>query len=211
MSTSLTEILKPFSAESIIEWYTDLTDLWHNSAPLVAEDHLSPKGMTQWIHYNNFVLWHLEDDARRNDIPAEEIVKIKRAIDKHNQNRSDVIEKIDIWLSNVLQTSGIEPGEDAEMNSETPGSIIDRLSILSLKLFHMEEQVERKNVSKEQKKVSHKRLEILNDQRLDLGKALDKLILDLRSAVKRHKVYRQFKMYNDPNLNPALYKNQVTE
>jgi hypothetical protein len=210
LSTSLSEILKPFSAERITEWYTDLTDLWHTAAPVIADDHLSPKSMTQWIHYNNFVLWHLEDDARRNDIPAEEIVKVKRGIDSHNQNRSDVIEKIDIWLANVLQTSGIETGDDVEMNSETPGSIIDRLSILTLKMFHMEEQVERDNISKEHEEVSKKRLEILNAQRYDLGNALDKLILDLRSASKKHKVYRQFKMYNDPEFNPALYQNNST-
>lgn len=205
MSSSLTDILKPFSAESLIEWYTDLTDLWHGAAPVVSEDHDSPKGMTQWIHFKNFTLWHLEDDARRDDLPAEEIVKIKRAIDYNNQKRSDVIEKIDIWLENVLKTAGIEPPENVEINSETPGSIIDRLSILTLKIYHMEEQVERKDVEKEHVELSKKKLKVLNEQRNDLARALDKLILDLRMANKRHKVYRQFKMYNDPKTNPALY------
>ena len=208
MSSSLSEILKPFSAERIIEWYTDLTDLWHNAAPMVSEDHDSPKGMTQWVHFKNFTLWHLEDEARRDDISAEDIVKIKRRIDHHNQKRSEIIEKIDVWLDNVLITSGIEPGVEVEMNSETPGSIIDRLSILTLKIFHMEEQVERQDADKEHIEISQKRLAILNEQRFDLGKALDKLILDLRQAHKRHKIYHQFKMYNDPNYNPALYKNK---
>ncbi len=208
MSSSLSEILTPFSAERIIEWYTDLTDLWHNAAPMVSEDHDSPKGMTQWIHFKNFTLWHLEDEARRDDIADEEIVKIKRSIDYNNQRRSEVIEKIDVWLANVLATSGIEPEVDVEINSETPGSIIDRLSILTLKIFHMEEQVERKDVGKEHIEISQKKLVILDEQRQDLGRALDKLILDLRQAHKRHKIYHQFKMYNDPNFNPALYKNK---
>jgi len=205
--SSLTKILSPFKGERIIEWYSDLTDLWHSTAaPVVSEDHNSPKGMTQWIHFNNFLLWHLEDDARRDDVSAEEIMKTKRAIDKHNQNRNDVIERIDIWIDNVLKTSGIKPDDDVEMNSETPGSIIDRLSILSLKIYHMDEQIQRHDVGKEHQDVARDRLAILKEQRHDLSAALDKLILDLRQTHKRHKVYRQFKMYNDPNFNPAIYK-----
>ena len=205
--SSLTKILSPFRGERIIEWYSDLTDLWHSTAaPVVSEDHNSPKGMTQWIHFNNFLLWHLEDDARRYDVSAEEIMKTKRAIDKHNQNRNDVIESIDIWIDNVLKTSGIKPDDDVEMNSETPGSIIDRLSILSLKIYHMDEQIQRHDVGKEHQDVARDRLAILMEQRQDLSAALDKLILDLRQTHKRHKVYRQFKMYNDPNFNPAIYK-----
>ena len=208
MSISLTEILSPFEGNRLIEWFSDLTQLWHNAAPVVSEDHDSPKGMTQWIHYNNFLLWHLEDDARRTDVPAEEIVKCKRAIDQHNQQRNDGIEKVDIWLDNVLKTSGIQPGDDVEINSETPGSIIDRMSILSLKIYHMREQSEREGVSEDHRKVARARLGVLEEQLRDLAKALDKLILDLRKANKRHKVYRQFKMYNDPNFNPAIYSSK---
>jgi len=206
--SSLTKIFSPFKGDRVIEWYSDLTDLWHSTVSVVSEDHNSPKGMTQWIHFNNFLLWHLEDDARRDNVSAEEIMRTKRAIDKHNQNRNDAIENIDIWIDNVLKTAGIKPDDDVEMNSETPGSIIDRLSILSLKIYHMEEQIQRTDVGKEHKEIARDRQAILEEQRQDLAAALDKLILDLRQTHKRHKVYRQFKMYNDPNFNPAIYKSK---
>ncbi len=203
---SLTEIFTPFKGARIIEWFTDLSELWHNTGPIEPEDHLSPKGMTHWIHYNNFTLWHLEDDARRSDVDASEIVSCKRKIDMYNQQRNDAIERIDVWIANVLENADIHPDEETEMNSETPGSIVDCLSIVCLKIYHMSEQLHRDDVDKEHKKVASLRLAILNEQRDDLSKALDKLMLDLRQAKKRHKVYRQFKMYNDPRFNPSIYK-----
>ncbi len=206
--SSLSEILTPFKSDRLIEWYTDLVELWHNTGPLEPEDHHSPKGMTQWIHYNNFTIWHYEDDARRTDVEDAVIVDCKRHIDKYNQTRNDSIERIDIWIDTVLQNAGIEPDNNIESNSETPGSIIDRLSIICLKIFHMEEEVERKDADKEHQELSKKRLHVLIEQRDDLGRALDKLMLDLRQARKRHKIYRQYKMYNDPRFNPALYKNK---
>ncbi len=205
---SLTEIFTPFKGVRIVEWFTDLSELWHNTGPIEPDDHLSPKGMTQWIHYNNFTLWHLEDDARRSNVDAAEIVSCKRKIDTYNQQRNDAIERIDVWIANVLDNADIYPGEETEMNSETPGSIIDRLSIVCLKIYHMSEQLHRNDVDKEHKKVAGMRLAILNEQRDDLTNALDKLVLDLRQAKKRHKVYRQFKMYNDPRFKPSLYKSK---
>jgi len=205
---SLTEILTPFKGARIVEWFIDLSELWHNTGPIEPEDHHSPKGMTQWIHYNNFTLWHLEDDARRSDVDASEIVSCKRKIDKYNQQRNDAIERIDIWIENVLENADIQPDKDTEMNSETPASIIDRMSIVCLKIYHMNEEIQRDDVDKEHKKVAGFRLAILNEQRDDLSKALDKLMLDLRQAKKRHKVYRQFKMYNDPRFNPSIYKSK---
>ena len=206
--SSLTEILTPFKGDRLVEWFTDLVDLWHNTGPLEPEDHLSPKGMTQWIHYNNFIIWHFEDDARRTDVQDSEIVKCKRQIDKHNQLRNDAIERIDVWIDTVLKNYSIEPSDAVEANSETPASIIDRLSIISLKIYHMQEQLDRKDVDKEHLELAKKRIGVLEEQRDDLIKALDKLILDLRQARKRHKIYRQYKMYNDPRFNPALYKAQ---
>ncbi len=205
--TSLTTILAPLSGNSLIEWFSDLTSLWHETGAIPPEDRLTPKGMTQWIHYHNFSLWHYEDEARRTDVDDKHIADAKRAIDKHNQQRNDGIEQIDIWIDTLLDTAGIKPEEDVEINSETPGSIIDRLSILTLKIYHMEEQMNRDELSKDLKELCSLRANILHTQRQDLAKALDKLFLDLRQAKKRHKVYRQFKMYNDPRFNPAIYKN----
>ncbi len=205
---SLGEILSPFKSENIIEWFLDLVTLWHETGPIEPEDRYTPKGMFQWVHYHNFKLWHLEDEARRDDVNDTHIAKSKRSIDRHNQQRNDAIEKIDIWLDNVFQTAEIIPGEQVAMNSETVGSIIDRLSILTLKIYHMGEQIERKDVDKEHREQAKYRLTLLREQLLDLGKALDHLLLDLRQAKKRHKVYRQYKMYNDPMWNPAIYRNK---
>lgn len=203
---SLSEILLPFAGQRLTEWFSDLTELWHNTAPLAPEDHFSPKGMTQWSHYNNYILWHLEDEARRQDLQPVEIVKYKRQIDRYNQQRNDAIERIDTWLETVLTSAGITPSKEVETNSETPGSIIDRLSILTLKIYHWREESVRENVTLEHRDVAKARLHVLFEQLHDLQRSLDKLLLELRQASKRHRVYRQFKMYNDPNLNPAIYK-----
>ena len=203
---SLSEKFVPFEGERLIEWFSDLTVLWHDAAPIEPQDRFTPKGLTQWVHFNNFILWHQEDEARRSDVQDKKIVECKRIIDHHNQLRNDGIEQIDIWIDNVMSAAGIAPGNSVEINSETPGSIIDRLSIISLKIFHMEEQLIRNDVEKTHKEKSELRLSILREQRVDLATALDKLILDLRREKKKHKVYRQFKMYNDPQFNPALYK-----
>jgi hypothetical protein len=208
---SLKEILSPFDSERLAEWFYDLTVLWHDAVPIEPVERFTPKGMTQWVHYQNYILWHEEDEVRRKDLPDAEIVRCKRAIDRNNQVRSESIEQIDIWIDSVLKTAGINPAGDAEINSESPGSIIDRLSILSLKIFHMEEETRRKDVGDEHIKESSARLSILREQRSDLAKALDVLFLDLMAGKKRHKVYRQMKMYNDPRFNPAIYKNKESK
>ena len=202
---SVSEIFSPFSGDRLIEWFADLTVLWHNTEPMKPEDIVSPKGLSRWVHFNNFILWHLEDEARRTDVSDRVIVRCKRAIDRYNQQRNDAIEKLDRWIATVLQNAGIEPGEGVAINSETPGSIIDRLSILSLRIYHMEEQAAREEVEKEHRELAAARSEILQEQRSDLAGALDRLLADLSAGAKKHKLYRQFKMYNDPRFNPSLY------
>lgn len=204
--TSLSTILAPLEGINLIEWFADLTSLWHEMGPISPEDHMSPRGITQWIHYHNFERWHHEDELRRTDLSASQLVDAKRAIDNHNQLRHDGVEQIDIWIDNVLNNAGINPEEDVEYNSETPGIIIDRLSILSLKIFHMDEQIDQHKLNKELLELCKLRSSVLHEQRNNLAIALDKLFLDLRQVRKRHKVYRQFNMYNDPRFNPALYK-----
>jgi len=201
---NLSEILSPFAGDRLVEWFADLTLLWHETEAIKPDDIVSPKGLSRWLHYNNYVLWHLEDQARRTDVADDVIVRCKREIDRHNQQRNDAIENIDAWIGTVLASAGIEPGEEVELNSETPGSIIDRLSIASLKIYHMERQTDRKKAGREHRALAARRLEVLKEQSSDLAAALNRLLLDLKQAKKRHKIYRQYKMYNDPRFNPAL-------
>lgn len=155
-------------------------------------------------HEQNYRLWHEEDIARRQDVSDGEIAAVKRRIDKLNQQRNDLIEKLDDALVAELAARGIQPSAEARQNSETPGSIIDRLSILALRIYHMEEQRSRTDVGPEHHQRVAERLAILYEQRDDLARALEELWEDILAGRKRLKVYRQFKMYNDPAFNPYL-------
>ncbi len=202
---SLSELLTPFSGARLIEWFNDLTDLWHDTAPIKPKDISSPQGLTQWVHYKNFVMWHLEEYVRENKRSEKEIVEAEKNIDVHNVKRLAAIEQIDIWIDNVLQSAGVVPNGDAGVNSETPGSIVDRMSILVLKIFHMQDHLSSDSLSETDRKNLSLRMRILEEQRDDLSRAMDQLLLDLRMAKKRHKVYRQFKIYNDPSFHPEVY------
>lgn len=157
-------------------------------------------------HACNFELWHEEDIARSPDVGAERIAEAKRKIDRLNQARNDGIEQLDDALAVALQQQGVVAAPDALINSETPGSIIDRLSILSLRIFHMHEQTRRADVNADHIATVQKKLATCLEQRHDLSTALRQLLADIFAGRKRHKTYRQLKMYNDPNLNPYLYQ-----
>lgn len=182
-------------------WTTE----WHKQPIHLASMKGDIHGTIEWLHYNNYSLWHFEDEVRRSDVPDAIVVQCKRQIDTHNQQRNDGIEAIDVWIDEFLKESAGENADGLEMNSETAGSIIDRLSILSLKIYHMQEQMLRKNISVDHQLKAKERLEILVEQRRDLVAALDRLWDDFIHHRKVHKLYRQFKMYNDPDTNPALY------
>ena len=157
------------------------------------------------LAYRNFLLWHDEDKARRTDVDDSAIAIVKRAIDKLNQQRNDLIEKLDeLILSEVIRVTP-DPTTDS-INSETPGSIVDRISIMSLKVYHMDEDSRRDDIDKEHRERSLHRLAVLRLQRYDLYTALGQLLGDYQSGRKRMKLYKQFKMYNDPSLNPELYR-----
>ena len=156
-------------------------------------------------HKRNFLLWHEEDVARSPNVSDREIAAVKRAIDRLNQQRNDHIEKLDDDLIGQLAEERITPQAKAPINSETPGSVIDRLSIMALRMYHMREQTARDDVDEAHREKARTKLAVCQEQYKDLSNSLAELLTDIFAGRKRLKVYRQFKMYNDPTLNPYLY------
>jgi Protein of unknown function (DUF4254) len=182
-----------------------LTEAWHDPAtpspPDPAEDPLTALITAQ--HRENFDLWHEEDKARDPHATDADIAQVKRAIDRLNQRRNDLVEKIDQWLLANLPPQN----PAAPLNSETPGLIIDRLSILALRIYHTRIEAHRESATEAHRLRNASRLTLLEEQRDDLAGCLDALLDAVRSGSRRFKLYRQMKMYNDPELNPAVYKN----
>ena len=156
-------------------------------------------------HQSNYLLWHQEDIARSPDAGDGELAEVKRQIDRLNQTRNDLIEKIDDCLVSQLEAWGARPRPGAKLNTETPGSVVDRLSILSLRIYHMGEQAARDDLDEAQRERMVERVAFLREQHKDLSGSLIELLDDIVAGRKRLKVYRQFKMYNDPAMNPYLY------
>ena len=154
-----------------------------------------------WI---DTVQWHYEDIIRDPDIDPSEGMKLKRLIDSSNQNRTELVEYIDSYFLNLY--SNVNPQENAKINTESPAWAIDRLSILILKIYHMEEESNRKDVSEDHRNNCQKKLNVLIEQREDLSESIDQLLIDLSTGIKKMRVYKQMKMYNDESLNPVLYK-----
>ncbi len=153
-----------------------------------------------WI---DTVQWHLEDIIRDPQINPMDALQLKRRIDKSNQDRTDLVEMIDSYFH--TKYSEITPNADATINTESPAWAIDRLSILALKIYHMQEQVERTDASAEHIALCRGKLAVLFEQQKDLSTAIDQLIADIEAGKKYMKVYKQMKMYNDPSTNPILY------
>lgn len=175
---------------------------WAKTAPARFTE-----GLWQFLELNhrfNNLLWDEEDLARRKDVADSEIAINKRAIDGYNQKRNDAIERMDEVFLSALPPA--VPG--SRLNSETAGSMIDRMSILGLKIFHMGEQTRRTDASAEHIATCQTKLARLQEQRSDLAACLEQLLADCAAGVAHYKVYRQFKMYNDPTLNPYLYATQ---
>ena len=156
-----------------------------------------------WI---DTVQWHLEDIIRDPHIDPVEALNLKRRIDRSNQDRTDLVEQIDSYFRMIY--NDVKPLADATINTESPAWAVDRLSILALKIYHMKEQVDRSDASDEHIDKCQKKLNVLLEQQVDLGTAIDQLLDDIKAGRKYMKVYRQMKMYNDPSTNPILYANK---
>lgn len=154
-----------------------------------------------WI---DTVQWHYEDIIRDPHIDPTEALALKRRIDRSNQDRTDLVEEIDSYFRQTY--SNVKPLPDARLNTESPAWAVDRLSILALKIYHMQEQVDRKDASDEHRAKCQAKLSVLLEQQVDLSTAIDQLLEDIEAGRKYMKVYRQMKMYNDPSTNPILYK-----
>jgi hypothetical protein len=157
-------------------------------------------------HQFNYLLWHEEDAARSPDVPDARIAEVKRAIDRYNQQRNDWIEKIDEDLIEELAGRGVVPRPAARLNTETPAAAVDRLSILALRVYHLDEQATRADADQSHRDKVNQRLTRCREQLGDLANSLGELLDDIVTGHKLLKVYRQFKMYNDPAMNPYLYR-----
>lgn len=156
--------------------------------------------LKNWI---DTVQWHLEDLIRDPEIDPVEAVALKRRIDKSNQDRTDLVERIDSYFYTLYHDIKVLPG--ASINTESPAWAVDRLSILALKIWHMQEQAERTDATQEHRKRCTDKLNVLLEQRTDLSTAIDQLLDDIQAGRKYMKVYKQMKMYNDTDTNPILY------
>ncbi|AGB28722.1 hypothetical protein Prede_1407 [Prevotella dentalis DSM 3688] len=154
-----------------------------------------------WI---DTVQWHLEDIIRDPHIDPLDALALKRRIDRSNQDRTDLVEQIDSYFRQKY--SEVNPLPDARLNTESPAWAVDRLSILALKIYHMREQAARTDATAEHRQRCQAKLNVLLEQQVDLGTAIDQLLEDIGGGRKYMKVYRQMKMYNDPSTNPILYQ-----
>lgn len=184
------------------------TRMWHT----LPEDAESRAG-SEWLtaverqHRANFGLWHIEDEARTPNASNDDLAGVKRRIDTTNQLRNDLVEELDRILLAWLEGNGL-PNPGAPLNSESPGLMIDRLSILSLKIYHTREEAARQNAPAGHTRRNRERLAVLEEQRNDLSDCLDALWRETLAGTRRFKIYKQLKMYNDPDLNPAIYRTE---
>jgi hypothetical protein len=192
------------SIESVTNLHRDCIARWHEQPIENLYDGFLQVACEQLSY--NFRLWHEEDKARSPSASDTEIAQVKRAIDKLNQQRNDWIEKLDDWITDDLSRGNITAPMSAPQNTETLGSTIDRLSILALRIYHLVEQRDRPETTVEHRESVSRKLAIGLAQHEDLSGAAQQLADDLFAGRKRHKTYRQLKMYNDPSLNPYLYK-----
>jgi Protein of unknown function (DUF4254) len=202
MPTSVTTLV---DADAIVRLQDERTRAWHAS-PSVPSDIArnggdSLQALVEAQHAANYILWHAEDEARRPAARDADLARVKQQIDRVNQQRNDLTEQIDaLLLAHLGHPSG------GEQHSETPGMIMDRLSILSLRLFHTREETERASAPPGHRDRNRSRLATIQEQRNDLTACLERLWKQICTGQRHFKQYRQLKMYNDPDLNPVIYR-----
>ena len=186
-------------ASTVVGLQSEWTSLWHEHPTPPKIDPLL--AIIEQNHRDNFGLWHEEDVARRDDLGSERVHKAKRAIDRFNQARNDAIERLDESLLTRLPSMN----DSSPLHSETPGMIVDRLSIMALKAYHMKIEALRESADAEHRRKCSEKLARLEEQIRDLQNCLQELLHQLLTGTRRFKIYRQMKMYNDASLNPQLY------
>ncbi len=197
----ITKLANSIFKESIATYHVldNVSQTFKNPYPKDSLEHLLYR--KNWI---DTVQWHYEDIIRDPNINPEEALDLKRKIDASNQDRTDMVEFIDSYFLNKYKNVQTKP--NATINTESPAWAIDRLSILALKIYHMQEEVARKDASEAHQKNCETKLNVLLEQQKDLSTAIDQLLTDIENGNKYMKVYKQMKMYNDEELNPVLYQ-----
>lgn len=195
-------------SEQCYRIFEQATEAYHLTDHVDATVHnpYPVKSIEFYLYLKNWidaVQWHLEDIIRNPSIDPEEALKIKRRIDKSNQDRTDLVELIDSFFLDKYKD--VKPQPQATINTESPAWAVDRLSILTLKIYHMQQEADRTDATDDHRAQCRRKLDVLVEQKSDLSAALDTLLTDIREGRKYMKVYKQMKMYNDPNLNPVLY------
>jgi hypothetical protein len=196
------------TAEAIVTLHDERTRAWHQQPAAEASDAPEWLAAVERQHRANFDLWHIEDEARTPGATDAQLADVKRRVDKTNQRRNDLAEELDRFLLNWLEPQRL-PNPAAPLHSEPPGLMIDRLSILALKIYHTREETERADGTAEHIARNRERLTILEIQRADLAGCLDDLWQETLAGTRFFKLYRQLKMYNDPELNPAIYRGKA--
>ena len=204
------------SATEIVGLQDRLTREWHErpDASVGGAAAAGAGAEGEWLglvacqHRANFDLWHIEDKARTPGASDRAIALVKQGVDVTNQLRNDLVEELDRAMMSWMEARGL-PNPAAPLHSESPGMMIDRLSILALKIYHTKEEAERKDAPPGHTERNRERLTILEEQRDDLAECLDVLWRETVEGTRRFKLYRQLKMYNDPTLNPAIYGKSV--
>ena len=198
---SFTELCNQIFNQAIRDYHiTDNVDTPINN-PYDRESIENRLYLKCWI---DTVQWHFEDIIRDPHIDPVEALSLKRRIDRSNQDRTDLVEQIDSYFRQYY--ADVKPLPNATINTESPAWAVDRLSILALKIYHMREQVERTDASAEHIAKCKAKLAVLEEEQKDLSTAIDQLLDDIKAGRKYMKVYRQMKMYNDPETNPVLYQ-----
>lgn len=188
-------------ATEIGQLQEDLTERWKAGETVLCQADFHR--LVEENHHFNYSLWHAEDRARRDDCGFEFVYLAKREIDGFNQQRNNRMEAMDEWLYHHLQPA---PVNACPVHSETPGMMIDRLSILTLKIYHMGLQTQRQDVDAAHRQQCQRKLAVLIEQKQQLMDCLQALLDEVREKTRTFRVYHQFKMYNDPSLNPELYQ-----